>query len=171
MWDPALVHWPEEQARRLTLAALHIPRLLMVAQGASPPVDLSEDEDWISLPAATEDVVARRQMLGRRFADRLHLDNGLLRSASATAVLSRREEAVLRVLLERRDRIVSRDELMAAMTSRPSARAQLGMDRCLYDVVHRLRRRLEPFGVDVRHCPPTGYRLDLRYDETDIEQV
>lgn len=164
MWSPALVHWPAERRRRERLAGEGIPRLLLVAVGAAVPGDLAEDEDWVRLPAPDADVAARLANLATRLVDAVHLQHGVLRTVRGSTALPAREAAVLQLLLERRGRLVPHGALDAALAAGGGAAG-----RRVHDVVHRLRRRLQPVGLDIFSTRRRGYLLAMRIDETELD--
>src|SRR5262245_50001944 len=49
--DVALVRWPEESDRRRRLERDGLPRLLLVEDGAAPPLVEDPLEDWVRVPA------------------------------------------------------------------------------------------------------------------------
>ena len=63
----ARVSWPEEAPRLADLRDQGLPRLLLVAPDAEPPVVHDELEDWVRLPADTRDVDARAARLASLF--------------------------------------------------------------------------------------------------------
>src|SRR5205085_7528463 len=64
--DVVLVRWPAEQGRRAELQGAGRPRLLLLEDGAPPPVAEDDLEDWIRVPAGEADLRARVEGLRRR---------------------------------------------------------------------------------------------------------
>jgi len=153
----ALVHWPREADRRAELAALRIPRLLLVAPDAAPP-PVGDDEDWARLPADERDTTARLEALRARHA-RVTLWGRDLRTARGSVRLSATEAAALAALLRADGAIVSRDEVAAAVAAHVAVSA-----RTVDDVVSKLRRRIRPVGLDVVATRGRGHALGPRLD-------
>ena len=153
----ALVHWPREADRRAELAALHIPRLLLVAPEVAPP-DVGDDEDWARLPADERDTAARLEALRARHA-RVTLRGRDLRTARGSVRLSATEAAALAALLRANGAIVSRDEVGAAVAAHVAVSA-----RTVDDIVSKLRRRIRPVGLDVVAARGRGHTLGPRLD-------
>ena len=61
-----LVRWPRDEDHRRRLAVAGVPRLLFVDADAAPPGDWGIDEDWVRLPADSDEVRLRVQTLCRR---------------------------------------------------------------------------------------------------------
>jgi two-component system, OmpR family, response regulator len=166
VWWPALVHWPSERERRAQLADAGIPRVLLVAEGASPPDDMTDEEDWVRLPASEQDVSARLHNLGQRVRNTLRLDDRVLRSRRGAVTLAATEAAVVAVLLDHHDHPTPSAELAVA------AGLDEGGDRHpLYDVMHRVRQRIRPLGLDVFNAPGRGYVIGLRLDQLDADEA
>jgi hypothetical protein len=159
MWEPTVLHWPDERARRERLRQIGLPCLLLLAVEADLPGDLDVAEDWVQLPAPDEDIATRARVLGRRVRDAVRLEDTVLRTVHGSTTLSPREAAVVAVLLERRDAPTPVDVLVAA------AGTPLGERRRLHDVVHRVRLKVRPHGLDVHGVRRQGYRLGLRIDD------
>jgi hypothetical protein len=82
--DVVLLRWPVEQARRDELKREGRPRLLLVENGAPPPLTTGEMEDWIRIPADEVDLRARVDGLRRRIDGKAVVvpeldDDGVLR--------------------------------------------------------------------------------------------
>jgi hypothetical protein len=155
-----LVRWPSEAEQRSRLAARHIPRLLLIDDGGSPPDSLDCLEDWIRLPAPESDV--RVRIDGLRTRSRAHLrrvpeidGHGVLRFGSGWVSLPPVEARLADALVVRFGAVVGRDTLRRAVWpgSAPG--------RNVLDVhVLRLRRRLGPLGLAIRTVRSRGYMLE-----------
>lgn len=152
--------WPAARQRRRELAAMGEPRLLLVAADVAPPVAADELEDWVRLPATTDDVEARLLGLRRRLQarqtarPRVGLD-GVLRHRDQWTALSEAEACLARALVDRLGTVVSRPVLERAAW--PSG----CMSRNTLDVhVHRLRRRLPDVALELRTVRSRGYVLE-----------
>ena len=51
VWPIPILNWPEDAETNEVLADERRPRLLLVAAGADPPVDLDGLSDWVRRPA------------------------------------------------------------------------------------------------------------------------
>lgn len=137
------------------------PRLLLVDDDAPAPVTPDPLEDWIRLPADDRDVRARLDSLTLRFqhtdaSDGLTLDeDGLLRNGSNWVALPPIEARLIAGLMAKPGAVVSRDALLRA--GWPGEQP----NRNVLDVhVLRLRRRIEPLGLQIRTVRSRGYVLE-----------
>jgi DNA-binding response OmpR family regulator len=158
----ALVHWPGDAVRRRELAALRIPRLLLVAPDAAPP-EVDDDEDWARLPTDERDTAARLASLRARHAT-VTLAGRDLRTARGAVTLSPAEAAALAVLLDSPGRVVPRHELAGALAGHGAVASRAVASRAVDDVASRLRRRLRPLGLDVFAARSRGHLLGPRLD-------
>ena len=71
-------------------------------------------------------------------------------------MLSSREVAVLELLMSRCGRVVGKDQLAEHLTG---LEEEIGPN-AVEVYVHRLRRKLEPFGISVRTLRGLGYLLE-----------
>lgn len=152
-----MLRWPADATRRAELAALGVPRLLLVAAGATPP-DLDRDEDWIRVPASERDAAARLARLvtlATRRARLPRLTAGLLVYGHRSAQLSEDEAAVVRPLLDRFGELVWWTELVQALWPDGAGARQQAVDRA-----KRLRRRVEPLGLVLHTVRGVGVVLD-----------
>ncbi|MGH1502491.1 MAG: winged helix-turn-helix domain-containing protein [Acidimicrobiales bacterium] len=128
---------------------------------APAPVTPDPLEDWIRLPADDRDVRARLDSLTLRFqrtdsSEGLTLDeDGLLRNGSNWVALPPIEARLIAGLLAKPGAVVSRDALLRA--GWPGEQP----NRNVLDVhVLRLRRRIEPLGLQIRTVRSRGYVLE-----------
>ncbi len=159
--DVVLVRWPVEQVRRDELRREGRPRLLLLEDGAPPPVVGVDDvEDWIRVPAGEVDLRARFDALRRRAEARIDpapvLDeDGVLRLGDRWVSLPPVEARLTAALLDRYGAVVSRDAL--ARAGWPAG----APGRNALDVhVLRLRRRLAPLELAIRTVRARGYLLE-----------
>jgi DNA-binding response OmpR family regulator len=158
--DVVLVRWPAEEPRRAELAAIGIPRLLLVEDDADPPAPEDCLEDWVRVPAPDADVQARVEALSTRAG--LHhrampvLDeHGMLRFGSEWVSLPPVEARITGALVTRLGAVVRREELAAA--GWPDG----APGRNALDVhVLRIRRRLAPLNLVIRTVRSRGYLLE-----------
>jgi hypothetical protein len=68
----ALLRWPEDHAARAALERSQRPRLLLVAQGAVPPLGFDVLEDWTRAEPGSAEVHARVAALSRRSRSLTH---------------------------------------------------------------------------------------------------
>ena len=110
-----LVRWPSDPQRLAGLRDSGVPRLLLVSDGAEPPIPTDCLEDWVAAGASESALEARRRALqARARAHGAHPeidDDGLLRHHDAWVSLSPVEQALTRALLERFGAVVPRDML------------------------------------------------------------
>jgi DNA-binding response OmpR family regulator len=123
-------------------------------------------EDWIRRPAEPTDLHARiatlRALIRRNAPLHLDDDDAIVRRGSAWVALPAVELAVLRPLLARQDRVVSRGLLLAAARDEPGEYTTQMLD----STVQRLRKRLQPLGVTLHAVRGCGYLLELRETAT-----
>lgn len=154
--DVALVRWPAEESVRRFLAAASRPRLLLVDRGAPVPVADDGLEDWVFSSADAEEVRLRCEALAQRAAagrpGRPQLDDGgLLWHEGRWVSLSPSEERLARALLERYERCVSREVLVAAGGC---------IGHCsLNSSIKRLRARVAVVGLAISTVHGKGYAL------------
>ncbi len=154
------MRWPHETERRAGLERDGIPRLLLVEDGAAPPLVEDPLEDWVRVPAQELDVRARLDTLAlrvRRAAPALPTldEDGVLRFHGSWASLPPVEARLTDVLLQRFGAVVSREALSKAGWPEGAP------GRNALDVhVLRLRRRLAPVGLVIRTVRSRGYLLE-----------
>lgn len=154
--EVALIRWPDDQARREQAREARRPRLLLVAPESAPPPVNDPLEDWVRLPAPDTDVRARMATLEARAAEVAlpSVADGVLRVGTEWVGLSPVEERLIAPLTERFGAVVSRDALMrSAWPDDPPSRNALDVH------VLRLRRRIEPLGLEIRTVRSRGYVL------------
>jgi hypothetical protein len=160
--DVVLVRWPWEADTRARLARDGRPRLLLVDDGAAPPVVEDPLEDWIRWPAPDADVRARLDTLALRSSawsrdtEPPNIDDdGVVRHAGRWVSLPPVEARLTRVLLDRFGAVVSREAL--AKAGWPDG----APGRNALDVhVLRLRRRLVEVTLAIRTVRSRGYLLE-----------
>jgi two-component system OmpR family response regulator len=156
--DVELVRWPGDPQRLAELRDRGVPRLLLVADDAEPPIPTDCLEDWVSAEAPEPALDARRRALlarARAHGARPEIDaDGLLRHHEAWVSLSPVEQSLARAMLDRFGAVVPRD-VLAARAWPDGAPTRNALD------VHvlRLRRRLAPLGLEIRTVRSRGYLL------------
>ncbi len=164
--DVVIVRWPEESDRLEELRMAGSARLLLVAPSVPLPGSTDCLEDWVRLPADDSDVRARAAALAARaevHGTRPEIDgDGLIRHRGQWAPLSPVERVLSQLLVERFGTVVGRDSLTrrAWPTGAPTRNA---LD------VHmlRLRRRIEPLGLEIKTVRARGYLLQETSQVTD----
>ena len=157
--DVVLVRWPSERVERDRLAAAGVPRMLLVAAGATPPEGWDPREDWIRTPADPVDLHHRIEALRRTVAPpaAVHLDEGgLLWRGGHWVALAPVEQALVARLLEPPGRLVGRRELLRAAWPEQDVE-----ERALDRGVARLRRKLDHLGVRVHTVRGCGHLLQV----------
>lgn len=157
--DVALVRWPSDESLRVDLAERGHPRLLLVETEADPPLCIDTLEDWVRLPVSRADRNARISSLEKRadgFEDAVPVVNrdGILEFSGARVELSDLQMRLITPLIERFGAVVGREDL--------SARAWPGNDVSANNLdvtMGRLRRLVEPVGLQVRTVRSRGYLL------------
>lgn len=156
--DVTVVGWPEEAAKRDALRAVGLPRLLLVAGDADPPDVVDALEDWVRLPASESDLRARMATLVARSSGPSRppvIDgDGLVHYRGGWVALSPVERALTSALVERFGAVVARDVL-----ARRAWPAGMPTRNALDVRIVRLRRRLEPLGLEIRTVRARGYLL------------
>jgi two-component system OmpR family response regulator len=156
-----LVHWPRDEVLRRRLARAGIARLLLVEQEAEAPAEVGVDEDWVRLPADERELWTRAERLSRLSAaldgEIPVLRGRVLTHGSGTAVLSRREAVVARILLDAVGTVVTRAELEAALW--PDGAPSSG--RALDALIDRLRRRVAGLHLCIRSARAKGFVIYL----------
>lgn len=158
--DITLIRWPAEADRLPELRNARLPRLLLVDEGAPPPVVEDDFEDWIRVPAPEQDVRARVEGLSRRASaagnGSPEIDEyGVVRFNGAHTAVPPVEARLAELLIDRFGAVVGRPELSEA--GWPGGHA----NRNALDVhVLRLRRRLAEAGLSIRTVRARGYLLE-----------
>ena len=155
----AIVWWPEDAGGVDRLRAAGIPRLLLVAPDAEPPVGAYLDEDWMRRPALDDEVRARMSALAARAvpaeAPTPTVSRGRIHYRGRWVSLSDTEQAVAGVLADHFGDIV---ELPALRNAGGLSLSDGGVR------VHltRLRKRIKPIDLVIRAVRNRGYVLDDR---------
>jgi hypothetical protein len=160
MRDVVVLSWPADQAEAARLAAMDVPKLLLVDPSADPPIGDDPLTEWIRLPADDRDVRARLRLLRARSDGGTAVPtvdaHGCLRFRGRWVALSLGEERLARVLAEQFDELVSDEELIERGWS--TEQLTSGAFRLQ---LHRLRRRIKPLGLAIRVVRHRGYSMHL----------
>jgi len=155
-----LVRWPEDAENVERLRAEGVPRLLLVAPDAPPPVDDDPNQDWIRLPASDSDLWARVQGLELR-ADEGHAarpelpGDGRLAYRGRWVRVSPIGERLLGALVDRFGTVVSNADLLQAGWTGGE-----GSSGALRIHLTKLRRVLGGVGLELVLVPRRGYVLE-----------
>jgi two-component system OmpR family response regulator len=157
--DVVVLRWPDDAEEVDRLAAARLPRLLLVEETADAPESGDCEEDWIRLPADDRDVGARLRALARRAGRHQALpeldEHGRVHHRGRWVAPSPIEQRIMSILVQRFGVVVSADELV--QHGWPGGRSKGGSLR-----VHmtRLRKQIEPLGLDIRSVRQFGYVLE-----------
>ncbi|MEA3020643.1 MAG: two-component system, OmpR family, response regulator [Actinomycetota bacterium] len=155
----ALVRWPEERELRLALRNRRVPRLLIVASGVTPPMDLDELEDWAAPTAAADELEARMSLLAARADGAVPAidDADVLRVGDRWVALGPIEAKIARLLVANVGTVVARGDVERAAWGDARVRANT-IDR----VMHRLRSHVSTVGLALATIRSRGYVLEAR---------
>jgi len=167
--------------RRLRDRRSHVPVLILTARDTLEDrvagLDLGAD-DYLTKPFDLPEFEARVRALIRRghYNAGTSMTHGQLRFDTAgrrlfhdeePIELSARELAVIELLLSRQGRVVSKEQMIDHLFG-------FGDDvgtNAIEVYVHRVRKKLEPFGIDIRTVRGMGYLLDKAVsDKVDERQ-
>ncbi len=145
--DVAVVPWPAGTAVRDQLAALRVPRLLLIADDHEPPALLDDLEDWVREGIHPDDLAARTKPLAARAREDVpSIDaDGLVRFGSAWTVVPPNQIEVTRLLIDRFGSVASRASLAEAYVTSGGS----GHPNSMRSVTVRLARRLAPLGLEL----------------------
>jgi hypothetical protein len=157
--DVVVVRWPEQRPDAERLARVDRPHLLLVEPGVPPPELESCLADWIRLPADDADVRARLAALGARANKHPGVpvvdDFGEFSYAGQRVFLSPTDQRLADVLVASFDRAVPEPELFARLWDGEGETSKVRVH------VSRLRKRIEPLGLEITSIRGMGYRLHV----------
>jgi hypothetical protein len=155
--DVIVVRWPEQRADAERLARLDRPHLLLVEPGEAPPELTSCLADWVRLPADDGDVRARVAALEARAAHHPPYPTvdgfGELSYAGKRVFLSPIDQRLAALLVASFDRGVNEKELFARVFDSEGEPSKVRVH------ISRLRKRIEPLGLEITSIRGIGYRL------------
>jgi DNA-binding response OmpR family regulator len=161
--DVLLVNWPEEEDLLHDLRGSFVPRLLLVHEGAPAPRTPDPLEDWARRPIDEDEIRARLETLAARAEQMVSppvLDEGLLRFRGRWVALSPIEQALVEALVRRFGAVVER----AVLEQRAWPDGECSHTALRVQVV-RLRRRIQPLGLEIRTVRARGYLLQRAGDD------
>jgi two-component system OmpR family response regulator/two-component system response regulator QseB len=167
-----------EVIRQSRRAGASVPILVLSARERAADRTLGLDvgaDDYLGKPFDSNELLARVRALLRRSAGRVspRLEFGHLQLDSATLAvtwrgriidLPRREFALLRMLMEARGRVISRESVQQGLYGWDEDVASNAIDVH----VHQLRRKLHP--ALIRTLRGVGYALDERAASSTLDQ-
>jgi len=129
-------------------------------------------DDYMTKPFELRELEARLHALIRRCyggfnhiiqLGKLQLDsnNQQIQANGEPLSLSARETAVLEVLMMQKGKVISKDKIAKHLSLHGDALA----DNAIEVYIHRIRKRIEPYGVGIRTFRGLGYLLENKIDE------
>jgi hypothetical protein len=130
---------------------------LFVVDPDSPPPPIGALDDWVRLPTSVDELAARVSVLaGRAWRHREppSLDgDDVLRFRAGWVALAPAEAAVARILLDHFGSLTAHSELRRALSGLDHSTKSLTVR------IWRLRRRVEPLGLEIHSVRGRGYIL------------
>jgi hypothetical protein len=153
------VVWPDDGAALPQLRESGVPRLVMVEDGAEPPVSADCCQDWMWRSGGEREMRLRLQQLSLRALEHGHgqpeLDAlGMFRVGLRSVHLPAKERALAAILLQHFGHPVARDVLVEAAWPEGITRPNVLASR-----ISALRARLLWLGLEIRGSSATGYCL------------
>jgi hypothetical protein len=157
--DVRLVRWPDEATFREELAALAVPRILILDEHVSPPTPWEEIEDWVRTPVAQAELELRATTVARRadLRERPWLDaDGLLWFRDRWAVVPRGQGPVIEALAANFGRVLRDEEIRRVFeSSANSIHAE-----AVKTSMRRVSDLLGPLGLTLERVRGSGYLLE-----------
>jgi two-component system, OmpR family, response regulator len=162
--------------RRLRSRKIPVPILILTARdGINDRIDGIEQgaDDYLTKPFELRELEARIKALIRRCyggfshmikIGRLTLDtqNHQLLADDTSLMLSAREYGVLEILMIQAGKVVSKERIaqrLSADSTEPLA------DNAIEVYIHRVRKRIEPYGTSILTIRGLGYLLEIPNEE------
>jgi DNA-binding response OmpR family regulator len=159
--DIVLVRWPEQRADAERLARLHRPHLLLVEPDAEAPVLEGCLVDWVRLPADDRDVRARLANLVARAQEHPAVPalNGFgeLSFRGRRVFLSPTDERIAESLVASFDKAVSDEDIFERIWDGHGDASKVRVH------ISRLRKRIQPLGLEIASIRGVGYRLHVEH--------
>jgi hypothetical protein len=157
--DVRLLHWPADREQRADLAALDVPRILVVAEGHAAPEWCDVLEDWVRAPVDPAELSVRAATVALR-AD-LHAQpwidaQGVLWFRDRWHTLADGQLPLLRVLVEHFGRTVAQSDVLAAY----AAAGRSTHTEAVKTSARRLADALRPLGLGLCRVRGRGYLLE-----------
>jgi len=158
--DVALLRWPAQEARRESLEADGLPRLLLIARECLAPVCVDELEDWVREPLDSEELEIRASTLQRRARLRTLRpridDSGLVRVGKRWIDLPAVQLPVARLLVARFGRLVTAERIQAAYRDAGGSMHP----KAVKAMIGRVKRRLAELDLVLTNVRDCGYLLE-----------
>lgn len=155
--DVVVVRWPEQRADAERLARLERPHLLLVEPGVAPPELVSCLADWIRLPADDIDVRTRLTALAARAQQHPAVpmldEIGEFSYGGKRVFLSPTDQRLAELLVSSFDRGVPDRMLLERIRDGEGEPSKVRVS------VSRLRKRIQPLGLEITSIRGFGYRL------------
>ncbi|MEU2717243.1 winged helix-turn-helix domain-containing protein [Streptomyces sp. NPDC007205] len=153
-----MLRWPEQAKEIEACRRRKLPRMLLVAPHAEPPLSVDPLEDWVRAPVDDADLQARWDALTARVAPRKPvIDGQVLHFRGRRLLLAAGEADLVRVLLASYRTVVSREDLAARIWPAGGIERRNALDVRIL----RTRRRLAPLGLAIKTVWRRGYLLDV----------
>jgi len=153
--DVVVLHWPAESTEATRLRAEGIPHLLLVEEGAEPPLTGSCLEDWLTLPTTDLEIRARLLGVAQRAVHHNRLPRvdelGHLSHRGRSVFLSPTDQRLAHALIDRFGEVVPEQELIEFVWPEGATNKALRVH------VSRLRQRIVPIGLRVTCVRSSGY--------------
>jgi hypothetical protein len=155
--DVAVLYWPREADEAARLESEGIAHLLLVEDGAAPPVSASCLEDWLMLPATDREVHIRLVNLAKRAANhprRPSVDEfGQLKYGARSVFLSPIDNRLARALIENFGAVVAEPELIDQVWPEGATNQALRVH------FSRLRQRIASLDLTIQCVRHAGYLM------------
>ncbi len=155
--DVVVVRWPEQRADAERLARLDQPHLLLVEPGVEPPQLSSCLADWIRLPADDIDVRTRLSALAARALQHPAVpaldEYGECSYVGKRVFLSPSDMKLAELLVGSFDRGVPEEEILDRLVHGEGDPSKIRV------YVSRLRKRIQPLGLEITCIRGFGYRM------------
>ena len=158
-FDVRLVRWPAEAEQRADLAALDLPRIVVVGVDDPAPDLCDELEDWVRAPVDPEDLAVRAATVARRADLRMRpwVDaHDVLWFRDRWYALADGQLPLLRVLVAQFGHAVPQDDVLAAY----AAAGRSTHAEAVKTSARRLTGALAPFGLELCRVRGRGYLLE-----------
>lgn len=157
--DVRIVRWPAEHEQHADLAALGLPRILVVAADQAAPEWCDELEDWVRAPVDRAELTVRAATVARRADLRTRPwvdEHGVLWFRDRWHAVAQGQLPLLRALVEHFGRVVPQEEVLAAYT----AAGRSTHAEAVKTSARRLAGALAPLGLDLYRVRGRGYLLE-----------